>query len=123
MPRTEDTGFYAFHTFGVVLRRDVSLPLARRMLNRCIDSPADGMPDPCWIWQGYTDKDGYAEIKHKGRKHRAARLSYALFIGDIDEGNDIDHVCRRRGCINPKQRNPMINRVILRDARKNARGV
>lgn len=99
---------------------DVPLVLAQRILDWCIDITND-FNTPCWIWQGYCDKDGYAEIKFRGKKYRAARISYVAFIGPINNGNDIDHTCKNRACVNPKhlqQTDPLTNRVKLRDERE-----
>ncbi len=71
---------------------------------------------PCWIWIGYTDKEGYGELKYRGKKYRSCRVSYASFIGPISAGNEIDHICLgSSGCVNPRhlqQVNPSQNQVL-----------
>jgi hypothetical protein len=98
----------------------MALHLIKRLADWCIEKDT-GHATPCWIWQGHKDKDGYAELKYRGKKYRANRLSYAVFNGPIEQGNDIDHECRCRDCINPlhlMQRDPITNRVFLRDKRE-----
>lgn len=57
----------------------------------------------CWLWQGYADRDGYARIEVIGGKNKFVhRLSYEAFTGSIPEGMSIDHICKNRGCCNPK---------------------
>lgn len=51
----------------------------------------------CWIWTGYTNKDGYARLDSEN----AHRVFYREFVGEIEEGHDIDHLCKRRNCVNP----------------------
>ncbi len=65
--------------------------------------------DPCWEWIGSIDKNtgyGGVYVKHplyaKTRNNYAAhRLTYELFVGDIPEGYEIDHLCKVRHCVNP----------------------
>lgn len=51
----------------------------------------------CWLWTGYMNKDGYARLNGEN----AHRVFYREFIGDIEAGHDIDHLCKRRNCVNP----------------------
>lgn len=52
----------------------------------------------CWNWTGAKDNKGYGKIV----KLLAHRVSYATFIGDIDNNKELDHLCRNTICINPK---------------------
>lgn len=56
----------------------------------------------CWLWRKHVDKSGYARTTYaKDYEQLAHRLSYRLFKGEIPDGLTIDHLCRRRYCINP----------------------
>lgn len=55
----------------------------------------------CWIWQGYTDRKGYGQIKVNGKAHWAHRVAFAIFNEDIPDGISIDHTCHRPGCVHP----------------------
>lgn len=60
----------------------------------------------CWIWQKRISSTGYGQIWvttsfGKGSVLGAHRVSYRVFKGDIDEGLQIDHLCKVRSCINP----------------------
>lgn len=46
----------------------------------------------CWVWKGYISPNGYSHMHRK---------SYKVFIGEIPDGQDIDHLCRNRACVNP----------------------
>ena len=97
------------------------LPLALHtlLLEFCVEND-DGHDTFCWEWQGSTDKDGYAQVKYRGKKYRASRLAYAAYVGELLDGNDVDHECMNRKCINPKhlaQVDYHTNRVVLRNER------
>lgn len=74
--------------------------------------------DPCHIWQGRTDKDGYGvfTVYSKGAKKsdkritvQAHRYGYAYAYGFnalpagivSGERNVLNHLCFRRNCVNP----------------------
>ena len=56
--------------------------------------------DSCWLWTAYCFK-GYGRFKLDGKSRSAYRISYELFIGEIPEGLEIDHLCRNHSCVNP----------------------
>ena len=56
----------------------------------------------CWMWNGSISPKGYGQIHYKGTTITAHRLSYILFIGSLTPGLELDHLCRNRGCVNPK---------------------
>ncbi|NBW15797.1 MAG: HNH endonuclease [Caulobacteraceae bacterium] len=61
------------------------------------------IPEPnsgCWLWLGSVDRCGYGKIS-AGRETLAHRASYKIFKGFICEGNEIDHLCKTRSCVNP----------------------
>jgi len=68
----------------------------------------------CWEWRGQLRESGYPIVQLAGRKVRAHRLSYELFVGPIPDGMTVDHLChnedrscpggpgcRHRRCVNP----------------------
>lgn len=99
----------------------IPLDFQRRLLDWCIESN-EGFSTPCWLWQGHCDEDGYAEVKWRGHKYRASRISYTIYHGKLAEGTDVDHLCRNRSCVNPahlEQLDPVENRVVRRNERMN----
>lgn len=56
----------------------------------------------CWNWQSAKDKDGYGRFWLKDKTMPAHRASYELFIGEITEGLQIDHLCKNTSCVNPE---------------------
>jgi len=55
----------------------------------------------CWVWQHYKDRKGYGVIKRKGKNYQAHRHIYELHHGKIQEGMQLDHLCRNTSCVNP----------------------
>ena len=55
----------------------------------------------CWEWQG-AKSSGYSSISVNGKCDRGHRVSYRLFVGEIPEGLQIDHLCNNRACVNPR---------------------
>jgi len=79
--------------------------MKQRILKRIeIDS------NQCWNWTSYLMKNGYGVIGIKINRIKSSwlahRISYLCFIGDIPEGYTLDHLCRNRGCVNPKHLEP-----------------
>lgn len=60
--------------------------------------------DGCWEWMGHINCNGYGVIigtTNVGRVRTAHRLSYYVFIGDLEKGKVIAHSCDNRKCVNP----------------------
>lgn len=57
----------------------------------------------CWIWSGSIGLNGYGRIRSRTRNLyiSAHRLSYRWFRGPFRANEEIDHLCRRRSCVNP----------------------
>ena len=56
-------------------------------------------PEPnsgCWLWMGYTNRDGYGTFSRR----LAHRFAYELYRGPIPAGLTLDHLCRMRSCVN-----------------------
>lgn len=63
--------------------------------------------DGCWIWLGAKGSNGYGQMQFGPRKQQAHRISYQLFVGEIPANLTLDHICRRRECVNPYHLRPM----------------
>jgi len=78
-----------------------------RFLNKRIKIERTGKWE-CWLWCGKLDDKGYAIYRGRSpERQKAHRYSYQLFIGPIPAGLVIDHLCRRRHCINPEHLEPV----------------
>lgn len=74
-------------------------PLERLTGGCAIDPEITWNGTPCWLWQRYIDDCGYG-IMRFGKENRAHRISYILNVGVIPIDKEIDHLCRRRHCVN-----------------------
>ena len=57
--------------------------------------------DSCWQWSGYTTKAGYGRIRINDKMEYAHRVSYQLFINELEDGLEVLHTCNNPSCINP----------------------
>ncbi len=76
--------------------------MEERLIVNSIVDPVTG----CWPWLG-KQSGGYGKLNvwDKVKKCRitlwAHRVAYETFIGPIDEGMEVDHMCENTICINP----------------------
>ena len=71
-------------------------PVHERFLKHTVQDEATG----CLLWTAGKDKLGYGCFDLDDKTHRAHRIAYWLFWGDIDPTLVIDHTCRVRHCVN-----------------------
>lgn len=64
-------------------------------------------PSGCWQWTGPRLPSGYGTF---GRRNYAHRFAYETRHGAIPPGQEIDHLCRNRGCVNPAHLEPVTSR-------------
>ena len=55
----------------------------------------------CWNWTGATNEHGYGMVTRKDGQRRAHRVAWTTLVGDIPDGMQVDHRCRKRACVNP----------------------
>lgn len=70
----------------------------------------------CWIWQGMLNDAGYGMANVRGKRIRAHRLSYIIFVGPIpldQHGKELDilhgALCIARACVNFEHLRPGTN--------------
>lgn len=56
--------------------------------------------DGCWLWQGATAK-GYGRFSILGKSYYSHRVSYNMFIGELNPDLTLDHLCEVTNCVNP----------------------
>ena len=64
-------------------------------------------PLHCWDWTAATRGGGYGTLKVKGRMEMAHRHIYEMMVGPIPDGMVLDHLCRRKICVNPAHLEPV----------------
>lgn len=61
-----------------------------------------GLTGNCWVWQTHLNEAGYGRVDWNGKRQRMAhKVVYELFLGPIQSGLEIDHLCHVRACVNP----------------------
>lgn len=67
----------------------------------------------CWHWSGSANPkygtfawDARRPSGDKCKRMLAHRASYMLYVGEIPEGKELDHVCRNTLCVNPAHLRP-----------------
>jgi hypothetical protein len=79
---------------------------AKRILTKIRFEPApEHMPEgtsPCWIWTGRIHRDGYGQVKYRGKNHYTHKLVHRLTTRTTPpDGHEYDHLCYVRACCNP----------------------
>ena len=54
----------------------------------------------CWLWSAGKTK-GYATMSIGWKTYYVHRLTFEHFRKSVPEGLELDHLCRRRHCVNP----------------------
>lgn len=55
----------------------------------------------CWVWTGTNDQR-YGAARFRGKKYKAHRIAYLVFVGPIARHHVVDHdECNRGLCCNP----------------------
>ena len=70
----------------------------------------------CWLWTAGCVAGGYGSFSPaRGKTVTAHRFLYEQSVGPVPVGLELDHLCRRPGCVRPSHLEPVPGRVnILR---------
>lgn len=80
-------------------------PAIHRVLERVVVEDR-GHDTPCWIFQGWSDENGYGRVQTGSasdgsrRPQLAHRITYEFFKGPIPKGREPDHACVQPSCVN-----------------------
>lgn len=61
----------------------------------------------CWIWEGALHVHGYGKMYQDGALRAAHRIGWELYRGPVPESLVLDHLCRRKNCVNPDHLDPV----------------
>lgn len=82
-----------------------ALPMIERFMMK-VAPEAGGHRDCCLIWTGATNDDDYGVFNGE----LAHRWIYAHAVAPIDDGLQLDHLCRVHQCVRPSHLEPVTNR-------------
>lgn len=68
----------------------------------------------CWIWTGGLKPNGYGEIRVNGKLTYPHRVVWEALVGPIEDGLEIDHLCRVPTCCNPDHLEPVTHKENVR---------
>jgi hypothetical protein len=83
------------------------LPPLERFLDRLSPEPNTG----CWFWLGGLNGEGYGYLRVDGVLTPAHLFGYRALIGPVPRGLELDHLCRNKGCVNPRHLEPVTHKV------------
>lgn len=81
----------------------VQVSALSRLLAKVSKNPETG----CWMWNGCIHRLGYGAFRLNGKIIGAHQAAYALMVGDVPNGHELDHKCRNRSCCNPDHLEPV----------------
>jgi len=55
----------------------------------------------CWLWCGAVQSGGYGSFWLDGKMQLAHRVAYGWIIAPVPDILTVDHLCKRRTCVNP----------------------
>lgn len=65
----------------------------------------------CWNWKLAKNNRGYGMCLRRDWRGYAHRFAYTVFVGEIPEGAQIDHLCMNKACVNPEHLEPVSAKV------------
>jgi DNA-binding XRE family transcriptional regulator len=91
-------------------------PLETRFMGK-VDKQENG----CWLWTGYKMPKGYGMFRFADGHKLAHRVSYSLFVGELDAEKEVMHKCDNPSCVNPKHLLLGTHLQNMQDAKQKAR--
>lgn len=67
------------------------------------------VPSGCWLWSASRDDSGYGMFHRPVGvgSVRAHIWAYEHYVGPVPQGHQLDHLCRKRSCVNPAHLEPV----------------
>jgi len=66
--------------------------------------------DGCWLWTYGLNRTGYAVMRFNGHIALMHRVIFKALSGPVADELELDHLCRRRSCVNPEHLEPVTGR-------------
>ena len=55
----------------------------------------------CWLWTKAISEGWYGVISFDGKTYKAHKILYEIIVGPVEDGLELDHLCREPSCVNP----------------------
>lgn len=70
----------------------------------------------CWLWRAALSEHGYGVFRMSAprRMEMAHRVAYEMELGPIQDGLELDHLCRNPRCVSPFHLEPVTHLVNMR---------
>jgi hypothetical protein len=83
-----------------------------------IMTKVETLENGCWIFTGALTEKGYGRIRGVNKKMVVAhRAMYEELRGPIPDGEELDHICWVRACVNPDHMEPVTHAENIRRSR------
>jgi hypothetical protein len=83
------------------MKNKINIERNNKMGSRAKDIEYEINENGCYVCTSHqTNYSGYPIISYNGKGHKAHRLLYTLFVGEIPEDKIIMHKCDNRLCLN-----------------------
>ena len=77
-----------------------------------------GYETPCFLWKLAKGSDGYGRTWVGNGMALAHRVYYEQHHGPVPDGNELDHLCGVRACVNPEHLEPVSHAENCRRGRR-----
>lgn len=77
------------------------MPTTEQLKSRLLKHSIPVTESGCWVWLGSSTQAGYGVMWNGEHNTSAHRIAHEVFIGPIEDGHTVDHLCRVRCCVNP----------------------
>lgn len=64
-------------------------------------------PNGCWLWTGTIEVQGYGVVTVSGKMYKAHVVAFESLVRPKVPGEQLDHLCRVRPCVNPAHLEPV----------------
>lgn len=76
----------------------------------------------CWVWRASKFNTGYGAISWQGTARTAHSVSWDAYNGAVDDGLELDHLCRNRACVSPYHLEPVTHQENVRRGAASGQG-
>lgn len=76
-------------------------PIPPGRIQSYLDRTIQEIETGCWLWTGWINAGGYAEVTVHYRKQLLHRLVYSALVRPLAVDEELHHGCPNKHCVNP----------------------